>query len=73
MAARPLSFVDDSSVCSRAEFLHHGGELLEGDLTVAVSVDLLDDVVNRLLGEGLAEGQDFLNLRSRDVAGAVLK
>jgi hypothetical protein len=47
---------------SGAKFLHHGGELLERDLTVTISIDLLDNFVDGILAEGLTEAQNFLDL-----------
>lgn len=51
---------------------HHGGELLVGDLTVTVGVDLGDDLGHDSLVEGLAEGEHLLELVCRDGATAVL-
>jgi hypothetical protein len=38
-----------SLFCSSAEFLHHGGKLLEGDLTITIGIDLFDDVIDSIL------------------------
>jgi hypothetical protein len=46
---------------SGAKFLHHGGKLLERDLSISVCVNLLDDIVNSILAQGLTETENLFN------------
>ncbi len=57
---------------SSAEFLHHLSKLLEGDLAVAICIDLFHDIVDGVLAELFAEAENFLDLWRRNVARAVL-
>ena len=45
---------------------HHFGELVKGNLTVTIGIDLLDDVVDDCLLKILTKGKDLLDLISGD-------
>ena len=55
-----------------AVFEHHLGELIEGNFTVAISINLLDDLVHDFFIEVLPETEDLLDLVGRDGTTAVL-
>jgi Ca2+-binding EF-hand superfamily protein len=51
---------------------HHLGELIERDFTIAVSINLLDDLVDDFFVEVLTETEDLLDLVGRDGTTAIL-
>jgi len=60
--------------CSVSDAFHHCDELLEGDLSVSILVDLFNDSVDGSCAQGVrtSELQNFFNLFSRNNARAVL-
>ena len=59
-------------IISIREFLHHLSELLEGDLAIAIRINLFNDIVDSLLANRLSETQNLLDLLCLNVTGAVL-
>lgn len=59
------------SIWRSGDVFHHLGELLEGDLTVTVGVNLLDNLSNNLLVKILTESQNLLDLVGRNGASTI--
>jgi len=51
---------------------HHGGKLLVGDLSIAVGINLIDDLLDNSLVQVLSEGKHLLDLVRGDGTTAVL-
>ena len=52
--------------CSNGVLLHHFSELFEGNLTIAVGINLLDDLVDDLFVKILPERENLLDFVGRD-------
>jgi len=55
-----------------AVFKHHLGEFIEGNFTVAISINLLDDLVHDFFIEVLTEAEHLLDLIGRNGTTAIL-